>query len=126
MTCFWDGIFKQLDNKDFNIMFNCNKTNRVEFIKLLKKHNKIVNGVKWNNNELLDNEKKEIYTAIKNYDISKINNGHLCSTCDYFLVFISYLCKVDIIHNYNGIQIKYTNNEKRKILKFNSNKKHFW
>ena len=45
-------------------------------------------------------EMKENYNAIKNYNINKINNGHLCSTCDYFLLLISEIFEVNINHNY--------------------------
>ena len=128
MTCFWDGILKKLNNQDFNIMFQENRRyNMIEFIETLKKKNKIVENVKWNNINLTKKEKKEIFKIIKNYDINKISKGHLHSTCEYFLIFICYLCEVNIIHRFNRVTIRYINTKNaRKTLIFTSNKRYFW
>jgi hypothetical protein len=128
MTCFWDGILKQLKNDDFNIMFGVNKRlNRVQFIKELKSKNKKCDNVKWMNKDLSKIEKKEIFTAVKDYNINKISGGHLCSSCDYFLVLLCELCKINILHIYmkNKIVYKYKG-KTRKNLIFRSNNKHFW
>ena len=128
MTCFWDGILKSLNISDFKYKFNIDKKlNKVQFINFLKKNNKFTKDIIWNNKKLSEKELKENYEAVKNYNIKKINNGHLCSTCDYFLLLICDLFKINIIHFYNKHKIVYKNNTKsRKTITFHSNKRHFW
>ena len=58
MTCFWDGILKQLNLDDFKIIFNIQrKPNRLQFIILLKNFNRICENVKWMNKTLSKKEK---------------------------------------------------------------------
>ena len=128
MTCFWNGILKSLNKNDFKLYFNINiKPNIINFIKLLKNNNRLTKNIMWNGKKLSLIEMKENYNAIKNYNINKINNGHLCSTCDYFLLLISEIFEVNINHNYMKTKINYKNCKKsRRILKFYSNRGHFW
>ena len=128
MTCFWDGILRKLKQDDLRVMFNIQKRpNRIQLIILLKKFNRICENVKWMNRTLSKKEKVENYVAVKDYNIKKINNGHLCSSCDYFLILLCELCQVNILHIYNKNNIVYTNTKNaRKLLTFHSNKRHFW
>ena len=124
MTCFWDGIMKQLDNSDFELLSSQKEKNK-HFILLLKKNNKLVNDVKWNGKYLKEQEQKEHFEAIKDYDENKINRGYLCSTCDSFLLLISSLFRVNIHHRYMKTIIKYSVDKSRKTLHFKSNRNHF-
>lgn len=127
MTCFWDGILHALTIDDFQYIGVEKKLNRNELIAFLIKNNEIVENVKWNNNELSLNEKRENFDAVKSYDISKINNGHECSTCDYFLLLIAEIFDVTIHHLYRNTLIQYSNiKTSRKSLYFASNNGHFW
>ena len=128
MTCFWDGILKQLNKDDFTVMFGINrKLNRNEFIIQLKKNNKKCNNVLWMGKSLTKKEKEEMFEAVKDFNIHYIKNGHLTSICDYFLVLICELCKVNIIHIFIKYKIIYSNKKGvRKQLCFKSNNGHFW
>ena len=126
MTCFWDSILSSLDNDDFkNIGYN-NKPIREDFIKNIKTKNKLVSTL-WQGTELTGQEKKEHFEAIKEYDIKKIYNGHLTSTCDSFLLLISDILHINIEHHYISNFISYSVNDKKplKTLKFKSNRGHF-
>ena len=81
---------------------------------------------KWNNEILTKQEKEEHFTHIKDYNINGIRQGHLCSTCDSFLLLISDIFKINIHHQYLNINIQYTTESPRRILKFSSNHGHFW
>lgn len=125
MTCFWDGIMRALSSEDFNYI-NEKKTNRINFIKMLKNKNKLINNVLWNGKQLTRQEMLEHYQAIKDYNINGIGDGHLTSTCDSFLLLICELFRVDINHKYLNVIINYKNKTgPRKILRFKSNKGHF-
>ena len=124
MTCFWDGIFHSLDNKDFEIL-QIKKTNIHNFIKLLKEKNVLAKDVFWQGEKLKEQELSEHYEAIKSYDITKINNGHLTSTCDSFLLLLCHLLKINIKNIYLVTEINYTINNSRKLLCFKNNKGHF-
>ena len=124
MSCFWDAIRKTLNTEDYKLLDAEKKSNK-DLVLLLKKYNKICIDVKWNGKILKIQELEEHYKAIKEYNENKINNGHLTSICDSFLLLLASLFRVNIIHNYCGIEIKYEVNKERKTLKFKSNKGHF-
>ena len=127
MTCFWDGILQALDNSDFQVVGCNNRLNRQQLINLLKTRNVEIQDVTWNGMELTPQEIKEHYEAIKSYDINKINNGHLCSSCDSFLLLICQVFNVNIKHLYMNVNIEYKNEKvQRKTLQFASNRGHFW
>lgn len=125
MTCFWDGIMKSLNQNDFNFIKE-KKVNNYEFIKMLKKKNCKMTSVLWQGKPLREQEINEHIQTIKNYDINSISNGHLTSVCDSFLLLICEIFKVNIIHHYMDIEIKYTNKEHiRKTIHYSSSNKHF-
>jgi hypothetical protein len=124
MTCFWDSILSSLNQEDFNLLGEKKKTNRIEFIKILKNKNKLTNAL-WQNKPLKNQEKKEHFEAIKDYNISGIRNGHLTSICDSFLLLICDLLKINIEHRFLNTTIIYSISNSRKTVRFKSNKGHF-
>ena len=127
MTCFWDGILQALDTSDFQVVGCNNRLNRRQLIDLLKNNNAEIEDVTWNGKKLTNQEMKEHFEAIKDYNINTINQGHLCSSCDSFLLLICQLFNVNIKHLYMNVNIEYQNkNIQRKTLNFASNRGHFW
>ncbi len=125
MTCFWDGIMKSLNQNDFNFIKE-KKINNHEFIKMLKKRTRKMTNVLWQGKPLREQEMNEHIQAIKDYNINGISRGHLTSVCDSFLLLICEIFKVNIIHRYMNIEIKYTNKEHvRKTVHYSSNNGHF-
>jgi len=126
MTCFWDGILRNINQEDFNLL-NINKNNNnKEFILLLKKNNKLCKNVQWQSENINEQLLKENYEMIKNFNENNINQGYDCSSCDPFIILLSELFKINIHHNFNGVLIKYTYNNPRKTINFKSNKSHFY
>ena len=125
MTCFWDGLMRGLQNCDFEHL-HTKKTNRIELIKILQKNNKETINVLWNKNKLNTKELKDNFTAVKQFNIKGIHNGHLCSTCDYMLLLICELFNVNIYHTYLKNTMKYEKKSNKVNLYFQSNKGHFW
>ena len=127
MTCFWDGILQALDNSDFQVVGYNNRLNRQQLINVLKTKNVEIEDVTWNGKKLTKQEMKEHYEAIKDYNINGINRGHLCSSCDSFLLLICQVFNVNIKHSYINVDIEYKNEKvQRKTLQFASNHGHFW
>lgn len=139
MTCFWDGILHHLKEDDFERVFNCKKNNTrtrtEEFVKLLqikiketKKDKYIIQSqdIRWNGEELSKQQIDEIYIHITEYNEKSVYGGYFCSTCDPFLIYICILFNVNINHNYCGYEMKYTNKNAKRTLKFKSNRGHFW
>ncbi len=125
MTCFWDGIFKSLNNDDFKLIGE-KKTNIRNFINILKIKNTQMNDVLWQKTKLKKQEIKEHIQAIKDYNVSKIHGGHLTSSCDSFLLLVCQLFQVKIIHRYMKNIIIYQNSKKeRKTLSYSSSNSHF-
>jgi len=125
MTCFWDGLLRNLNQDDFNLL-NLNKNiNNKDFISLLKKNNKICENVKWQEENLNEQLLKENYEMIKDFNENNINQGYDCSSCEPFMILISELFKINIHHNFNGNIIKYIHTEPRKTVNYKSTQSHF-
>lgn len=132
MTCFWQGIIKNLSKEDFDIIgIKSIKNNNIDdirlFINKLKYHsenNKF--NIQWQGTKLTLQEIEELKIYIKNYNINEINHGHPTSSCDPFICLLCDLLKCKIIFNYCNNQIIFIyNNNIRKTFKFNANKSHF-
>ena len=74
MTCFWDGILQALDTGDFQVVGCNNRLNRRQLIDLLKNNNAEIEDVTWNGKKLTNQEMKEHFEAIKDYNINSINH----------------------------------------------------
>jgi|TARA_Y100000991_G_scaffold5506_1_gene4354 hypothetical protein len=125
MTCFWDGILHNLNDDDFQRVFQVNKPNNKNLIKLLKDNNRKTKNINWNGEIFSEKQLEENFIHIKDFNEKFIGNGYLCSTCDPFLVLICELFTVNINHNYCGYLMTYTNSKSIKTLNFKSNKSHF-
>lgn len=132
MTCFWTGLMTKIKPSEINKVLSpkCAYVTMTEtlFISLLKNNACTTIDVLWNNEDLSLNQMQENLVWVQNYDVSGIHGGHDCSTCDPFLLLISQLFVVNLIHNYNGKQITYTNkcNVVGRTLNFSSDTGHFW
>lgn len=127
MTCFWDSIYNSLNQTHFQ-QLQCNRNNNLkEFIINLQNTKTTLSNVTWQNNPLTQKEIDEHIQAIREYNVDNINNGHLTSSCDLFLLLLSDLLEIGIDHNYLGHKIEYRNkNNNTTILTFGSNKGHFF
>lgn len=125
MTCFWDGIRSALCLEDYEYLKIKTPNNHPSLIESLKGKAKMTDSIIWQGSKLKKQEKEEHLIAIGVYDIGKISNGHLTSTCDSFLLLLCELFKLNITHNYCGTIINYTCENPRKTLNFQSDKGHF-
>lgn len=127
MTCFWDAIMASLNHEDYLLLNFKSKPSITAFIDRLKSKNVKSTLVKWNNQNISNQELNEHYEAIKCYNTAKIRNGHLTSICDSFLLLLSHLLNIGIDHKFlNRFPITYRNvRNNRKILKFKNNRGHF-
>jgi hypothetical protein len=120
MTCVWEGILTGLKKHrliDRNMNIDC-------FVQHIKSHNEIIDSVTFNGKEPTDKQKEENFERIEN--IGKIQSGYLCSSFDPLLFLICHLYKVNIIHNFNAVKLRYLHDESNITLHFESNKSHFW
>ena len=125
MTCFWDGLLKNLNKEDLNLLNSNKNINNKDFILLLKKNNKICENVKWQEENLNEQLLKENYERIKGFNENNINQGYDCSSCEPFMILISELFQINIHHNFNGNIIKYIHTEPRKTVNYKSTRSHF-
>ena len=125
MTCFWDSILISLTPEDHKIVGTTIHTDKQDFIKQLKFLNKKPNTL-WQNSVLREQEKQEHFIAVQVYDPKKINEGHLTSVCDSFLLLLCDLLQINIEHHYlNMTTILYSCYNPRKTLRFQSSRDHF-
>tara|TARA_B100000925_G_scaffold291209_1_gene278484 strand:+ start:317 stop:706 length:390 start_codon:yes stop_codon:yes gene_type:complete len=127
MTCFWTGIISSLSIDDFAYIGIEHKPSIPDFIKILKNKNIKTNNLDWNKSKLTERQLEENLTHINDFPINTINSGYFCSTCEPFLLLISEIFSINIIHNFNGTIINYTNKKhSRKTVKYKSDTGHFW
>ena len=93
----------------------------------LKQLNTQTDKILWNSETLSDQQLQENYQHIQNYNLETINDGYDCSCAEPFLFLIAQLLHVNIVHDYNGHLITYTNTHKKglRTLRFCSDKEHF-
>ena len=127
MTCFWNAIISSLTDEDKKLLGIQNKLFPKVMVEIFKNKNNYTPDVLWNNEEIKKQQQDENIEHIKELDVNGIGRGYLCSTCDPFLILLSQLLEVTIKHNYNGVIITYKNKKnERRIIKYGSNKGHFW
>ena len=127
MSCFWDTLINRLKKEDISKLLNITDYTPKVFSNALKNENKKIENVLWNGNTLSEKEKIENFEHIKEYDINTIKNGYLCSTCDPFLILLSEIFQIKIIHHYDGVIINYENQLKiNNEITIHSNKGHMW
>lgn len=123
MSCFFDGIRKQLiETKNINSSMNTK-----EMILHLKLHNKLTTNVTWQNEKLTKFQQIENFTHVKNYDVDTYNKGYLTSSCDPFLHLLCELFKNTIVFKYcnNKIVFKHVNFTNVKIVHYEASATHF-
>jgi len=126
MTCYWDSIRDSLTLDDYNRLDFNHKPNLQQFISTLKTKNTLVNNVLWQGNEFRNQEISEHFEAVKSYNTNDIQNGHLTSICDSFILLLCELLEISIEHKYLNNVIYYKNKKhSRKTLHFKSNNGHF-
>ena len=125
MTCFWDGILNTLTNEDFR-PFGYSKMPNTEFVLFLKKFNKKTKNVTWNSEKFTEKQLEENFTHIRNFDYRSIRNGYDCSICDPFLILVSELFNISIIHDYRGNVMRYDNQQSKRVVNYGSNSGHFF
>ena len=127
MSCFWDTLIKKINKNDINNILKLENINPKDFSNALKRENIKIENVTWKNENLTEKQIQENYDHIKDYDINTVNNGYLCSCCDPFLLLITELFKIKIIHDYNKNKVLYENKKECKYsININSNNGHMW
>jgi hypothetical protein len=127
MTCFWDGIMKSLNESDKILLNIKNDNNIYNLIDSLKNKNIDTVNIHWQHYKLIKSQLIENKEHIKSYNKSEAPSGYLCSTCDPFLILLSEILEKNIIHDYLGNNITYTNTKnKNGTIFYKSDKGHFW
>ena len=86
----------------------------------------MVQHVSWQGNEFRNQEIAEHFEAIKSYNVNGVQDGHLTSICDSFILLLCELLEISIEHKYLDNVIYYKNKKhSRKTLYFKSNNGHF-
>ena len=125
MTCFWDGILRSLDDKDFSRV-GTTKSHIKSFIQFLKSKNTKNITTTWNGNKFTEKQCEENYQHVTNYNIDSIYGGYDCSTCDPFLILITQIFSLNTTHKYMGCTISYQACGYVKNVNYGSNMGHFY
>ena len=128
-ACFWNGQIKAFRRNPGLQPQELDLTSAKRYAESLKQQNVLCKGIKVNEEELSQQQLKENFEAIQNYNTKDVNKGYLCSTCEPFLCLLSHLSGCRIVHEYNRVSITYepweTKNSNHEIV-FKSNTSHFW
>ena len=129
MTCFWDGLLRELNANDKKMLMSEQPDYSYRsLIKGLKARNRCVSNVLWQGEKLTHKIINENVDHIKNYDTNSAKGGYLMSSFDPFMVLICSLLRVDIEFEYNNNKIRYvcTTNHRRRKLNFRASTSHFY
>ena len=125
MTCVWKGILDCLKKKDFNKFKLDRKPKELEFVKLLKFKNRLCNSIICQETPLSKQFLDECFEAVKCFNEHSIYSGYYCSTCDPFIILVSELFNINIIHLYCGNIIHYKNKNAMGTIRVKSDRGHF-
>ncbi len=127
MSCFWDTLLKNIKKEDITNILHISSHTPLDFCSALQINNCKTDNVLWNGNGLKKQQLDENYEHIKDYKTNTIRSGYDCSICDPFLLLITELLQVEIIHYYNSVMVQYTNKEEIKYkITIHSDKGHMW
>ena len=128
MTCYWNAILATLTKHEKEVLGVTSNKPMVLARQLKMRNEKVkIYNIIWNGQQLSTQELREHQKAIKEYNLKGIYNGHLCGTCDSFLILLSFLLGWEIHHKYLRYNIKYHSKSiiKRKVF-FKSSRGHFY
>ena len=139
MTCFWDGILHSLTLSELSQLSPIpllSKPKPHELVRMLQANNRRPSHVRWMNEPLSNQLQQELWETVRDFTVSSITQGYLCSTCDAFLCLLCELIQIPIRHNYlQRTMIMYdysmdsyrsSNSHTSRCLQFASNQGHFW
>ena len=127
MSCFWDTLLSRIKKDDIQTILSLHNPTPKDFANTLKNKNIPTDNVLWMGEEITQQMKEENIEHIEGYDSSTIPNGYLCSTCDPFLLLITELFQLAIIHHYNKTIINYQHKTNIKYtITIHNNKGHMW
>lgn len=135
MTCVWDALRTSITQEDLKFIDYPTKPtlNAINMVKLLKnrayevlQHKPTIYLEKWNNEKFTDKYLKECYQFVKNFNVSSINRGYDCSSCDPFLMVFAGLFRVNVHFIYVNTKCLFQVTNPRKTLKFQCSKSHFY
>ena len=127
MSCFWDTLLSKIKKEDIQTILSLHNPTPKDFANTLKTKNIPTDNVLWMGAEITQQMKEENMKHIEGYDSSTIPNGYLCSTCDPFLLLITELFQIKIIHHYNKVVINYQQKiDNKYTITIHNNKGHMW
>ena len=127
MSCFWDTLLSRIKKDDIQTILSLHNPTPKDFANTLKNKNIPTDNVLWMGEEIRQQMKEENMKHINDYNSSTIPNGYLCSTCDPFLLLITELFQIKIIHHYNKVVINYQHKTNIKYtITIHNNKGHMW
>ena len=122
MACFWIAI----EQATRPLVPETPKRKPEEMAILVQARNQKTPVVQVNGVSLTEQAQTENLKHCEDYNIETVYNGYDCSTSDPFLCLIAHLFNVDIHHTYMSTEIKYTVPTPSCIIRFRSNRGHFW
>ena len=129
MTCFWDGILAHLTPDETHIMGGGTP---VGLQRYMRAANRAATSCEWQGRPLTRQQLSENRAWIRD-DATPVGHGHDTSACDPYLCLLVHLLGADVVHDYAGTVLRYTYtgsfrraNNVRRVLRFRSNRGHFW
>ena len=65
----------------------------------------MIEGILWQGVEVSKKQQEENFEWIRDYNENSIQNGHLTSSADPFIMLVAYLLRIEVIFIFNGYRI---------------------
>jgi len=109
MSCFWDALIRELSDAEATRAGLAGHKRPTEFARqLISLAASSFVLTKWQGRELTEQQRRENAAAVAAYDVSNVNNGYYCGSCDPFLLLLSHLAGVHIRHRTPSGTFEYT------------------
>lgn len=108
MSCYWDALIRELSSEEADRAGLGGRGPR-EFAQRLKElaPSSFV-MTKWQGSDISEQQRRENAAAVAAYDLSTVNDGYLCGSCDPFLLLVSHVAGVHIRHHTPQGTFEYT------------------
>ena len=105
MTCVWDTLIRCIKKDEVTQRILGDYNSPLDFVKRLKNSNTMIEGILWQGVEVSKKQQEENFEWIRDYNENSIQNGHLTSSADPFIMLVAYLLRIEVIFIFNGYRI---------------------
>ena len=124
MSCFFDALCSSLSVAEL-VALGVKSRHPLAVIPALQKRNRDQPDVMWQNRRLTNQEQRENFVHVRDYDKNSYSSGYLTSSADPFLILASQIFLWKIEFSYDKAPIRIEHDTPFRTLRFRASRSHF-